>query len=179
MFSIERLYKDTCINASNISNFHQLLRSLFTQLCLENPRSHIVVLAKPKLQSMPSRSCKVEIAGVIGIWKCLLECQDWSPTMFLFTNCSHYMLWHAISGKTFNVKGGLFAKHIFVKWPQNKTIFWTAKMAFDRHWRLPYSILTPTLWYVFILDYMPLFPETLKQADWQYLYTICMFTFTK
>ena len=30
-----------------------------------------------------SRSCIVKIARFIGIWKCLLECQDWSPTMFL------------------------------------------------------------------------------------------------
>ena len=120
IFSIERLYKDTCINASNISNFHQLLRSLFTQLCLESPRSHIVVLAKPKLQSMPSRSCKVEIAGVIGIWKCLLECQDWSPTMFLNTNCNHHSLLHANFKKAFIMKGGNFAEHVFVKCCQNK-----------------------------------------------------------
>ena len=51
------------------SSFNRLLQSL-TQLCSENPRSHIVVLAKPKLQSMPSRSCRVETAGVVGIWKC-------------------------------------------------------------------------------------------------------------
>ena len=34
------------------------MRSLFTQLCLGHPRSHIVVIGKPKLQSVPSRSCK-------------------------------------------------------------------------------------------------------------------------
>ena len=61
---IGRPHDDTRVNGSNVSNFNRLLRSLFTQLCLENPRSHIVVLAKPKLQSVPSRSCRV-----IGIWK--------------------------------------------------------------------------------------------------------------
>ena len=54
--------------------------------CWGNPRSRIVVLAKSKLQSMPSRSCRVKIARVGGIWKRLLECQDWSLTMFIFTN---------------------------------------------------------------------------------------------
>ena len=34
---------------------------------------HIVVLAKPKLQLVPSQSCKVKIARVIEIWKCLLD----------------------------------------------------------------------------------------------------------
>ena len=36
---------------------------------MENPYSHIVVLAEPKLQLVSSWSCRVEIAGVIGIWK--------------------------------------------------------------------------------------------------------------
>ena len=52
IFSIGRLHNDTRINASNVSSFNRLLRSLFTQLCLENPCSHIVVLAKPKFQSV-------------------------------------------------------------------------------------------------------------------------------
>jgi hypothetical protein len=61
MFSIGRLHDDTHINASNVSSFNRLLRgSLFTQFCLENPRSHVVVLAKPELQSVPSRSCRVK-----------------------------------------------------------------------------------------------------------------------
>ena len=90
--SMGRLHNDTCINAFNVSSFNQQLRSLFTQYCLENPRSHIAGLAKPKLQSVPSRSHTVKIVGATGIWKCLLECQDWSPTMFLFANYSHCVL---------------------------------------------------------------------------------------
>ena len=77
-FSIGPPYNDTRIHASNVSSFNRLLRSLFTQFCLQNPHSHIVVFAKPKLQLTPSRSCTFEIARVIEIWKCFLECQDWS-----------------------------------------------------------------------------------------------------
>ena len=89
IFSIGIPHSDTRINASNVSSFNRILQSFSTQNCLENPRSYTVVLAKPKLQSVPSRSCMVEIAVVIGIWKCLLECQDWNPNMSLFANCSH------------------------------------------------------------------------------------------
>jgi hypothetical protein len=49
IFFMRRLHNDTRINASNVSSFSQLQRSPFTQFCLETPRSHIVVLAKPKL----------------------------------------------------------------------------------------------------------------------------------
>ena len=55
IFSIGKLHNDTCIKASSVSSFNQLLRSLFAQLCLENPHSHIALLAKLKLQS---RNCK-------------------------------------------------------------------------------------------------------------------------
>ena len=103
--------------------FNRLLRSLFTQFYLENPRSDIVVLAKSTLQSMLSQSCRVKIAGVIEIWKCLLECQDWSPSLFLSTNCSHCILWHAIFGEAFTMKGGNFAEHILVKCPPPKKNF--------------------------------------------------------
>ena len=115
-----RPHNDTRTNASNVSSFNQILRSLFTQFGLENPRSYIVVLAKPKLQSVLSQSCRVEIARVIGIWNCLLECQDWSPPVFLFTNCNHCILWHAIFEEAFIVTSGNFAKHIHVKCPKTK-----------------------------------------------------------
>ena len=99
IFSNGRPHNDTRISAFNVSSFNWLLRSLFTQLCLENSRSYVVVLAKLKLQSVPSQSCTIEIARVIENWKCLLECQDWSPTMFLVTNCSQCMLCHAVIGE--------------------------------------------------------------------------------
>jgi hypothetical protein len=143
-----RPHNDTRINASHVSSFNRILQFLFTQFGQENPLSHIVVLAKPKLQSVPSQSCRVEIAGVIGIWNCPLECQDWSPPMLLFANYSHCIFWHAIFGEAFTMKGGNFAKHIFVKCPktQQKKTFLTVKMAFDKCWRLEYPTLgaTPT-----------------------------------
>ena len=83
------------------SSFNWILQSLFTQNCLKNPRPHIVVLAKPKLQWVLSRSCTFEIAREIGFWKCLLECQDWSPSIFLFANCNQCTLWHAVFGEAF------------------------------------------------------------------------------
>ena len=79
IFSIGRPHNDTRINAFNVSSFnrnfaitlHPTLfgKSTFTYSCV-----------------LPSRSCsqcRVEVAGVIGIWKCMLECQDWSPPMYL------------------------------------------------------------------------------------------------
>ena len=96
---IGRSHNDTRINACNVSSFNRRQRSLFTQFCLENPHSHIVVLAKPKLQLLPSRSCcRVEIARDAEIWKCLLECQEWSRTtificklqLMYFLTCSFW-----------------------------------------------------------------------------------------
>ena len=40
--------------------------------------------------------------------------------MFLFANCSHYILWQAGFGEAFIVTGGNFAEHIFVKCPEKK-----------------------------------------------------------
>ena len=86
------------------------------------------MLAKPKLQLVPSRSGRVKIARVVGTWKCLLECRNWSPTMFLFTNCNHdCILWQVGFGEAFTVKGGNFAEHIFVKCPKNEILFWWPK----------------------------------------------------
>ena len=56
IFSIGRTHDGTRIDASNVLSFDRLLQSLFTQFCLENPRSHRGVLAKPKLQSW---NCKI------------------------------------------------------------------------------------------------------------------------
>jgi hypothetical protein len=41
----------------------------------------------------------------------MLECQDWSPTMFPFANCGHCILWHAI----------------FVKCPKKRGLPWQPK----------------------------------------------------
>ena len=91
-WSISKCRNGSRINASDVLSFDRLLRSLFIHFCLEHPRSHVVVLAKPKLQSMSSRIRTVRIARVIEIWKCLLKCQDWSLAMFLFASCSQRIL---------------------------------------------------------------------------------------
>ena len=152
---MRRPHNDTRINASNVSSFNWVPQTLFTQFGLENPRSHIVVLAKLKLQSMPSRRCRIEIAGIVGIWKCFLECQDWTPTMLQFANCSHCILWYAISREAFTVTDANFAVHIFVKCPppKKKNTSLTAKMSFDMCWRLQYWTLR--VWMLknnFVLD---------------------------
>ena len=79
---------------------------------------HIMTLISMHLMFQVSIDfCEHSSPNSIGIWKCLLGWQDWSPTMFLFANCSHYILWHVVFGETFTMKGENFAKHIFVKCP--------------------------------------------------------------
>ena len=82
---------------------------------------HIMTLISMHLMFQVSIDfCEHSSPNSIGIWKCLLGWQDWSPTMFLFANCSHYILWHVVFGETFTMKGENFAKHIFVKCPPPK-----------------------------------------------------------
>ena len=57
IFSIKRAHNDTCISASNVSSFNRLKRSLFTQINLENPRSHIIVFANQSCSQ-----CRVKVA---------------------------------------------------------------------------------------------------------------------
>ena len=76
----------------------------------------------------PPQSCGVEIVVLIGIWKCLLySAKIWSPSMFLFADCSHCILWHALFGETFTVIGGNYAEHIFVKCPKKLKLSWRPK----------------------------------------------------
>ena len=81
------------------------------QLCLPSRSCSQcqVEVAELKLPSM----FKVEIAWVIGSM-----CQDWSPTMFLFANYKHCILWQAIFGETFIVTSGNFVEHIFCEVPK-------------------------------------------------------------
>ena len=92
----------------------------------------------PKLQSVLGRSCRVIIVGVIGIWKCLLKCQGWSPTMFLFANYIHCILWQAIYEEAFTVTSGNFTEHILVKCPKKETFFDGQKKC----WRIQYWTLS-------------------------------------
>ena len=126
---------DTRISASKVSSFSQLQQSLFTQLRLEIPRSHIIGCA-----------CRAEVAGVIGLGTCLLECQDWSLAMFLrcklqplyFVTCSFWRDLHCEEWK-------LCKTHFREVPPQPqrlKKTFVTAKVAFDKcWWRLQYWTL--------------------------------------
>ena len=93
-----------------VSSFNQLLQSLFTQLCLENPRSHIVVLAKPKLQRRDRMShWNLEVfARVPRLESNYVSICKLQPLHFVTGN-----FW-----RNFNVIGGNFAKHVFVKCPQ-------------------------------------------------------------
>ena len=75
----------------------------------------VAIGAESKLQSS---NCKN-----IGIWKGLLECQDWSPIMFLFANCNRCIYLQTIFGEAFTVTGGNFAQHIFVKCQKSKKFF--------------------------------------------------------
>ena len=79
---------------------------------------------KPRLQLVPSQSCRVEIASVFGIWKCMLECHDWSPTMFLFAYYKPCILWKPIFGEASIMTSGNFVEHIFVKCPPKRGFIW-------------------------------------------------------
>jgi len=126
------------------------MQFLLTQFGQENPLSHIVVLAKPKLQSVLSQSCRVEIAGVIGIWNCPLECQDWSPTMLLLylqIIVTIFFDMHFLERPSqWRVKTLQSTFLWSAPKPNKKKTFLTIKMAFDKCWRLEYSTLgaTPT-----------------------------------
>ena len=117
IFSIRRPHNDTRISASNVSCFNWLLRSLSTKLCLEHPRSHIVVLPNPKLQSVQGWSCR-------SYWKLKVSARmpRWSPTLILVTHCNHYILWHALFGEAFIVKDGKFGERILWSAPKMKHI---------------------------------------------------------
>jgi len=109
---------------------------LFTQLWLENPRSHIVVLAKPKLQLVPSPSCVVKLHELLEFGSIRSTAKIGVQLCFYFTNCHHCILRHAIFGDS-----GLHYDEgwNFMKYPQKKkTSFLNSKMAFYRCWRLQY-----------------------------------------
>ena len=107
IFSIGRPHNDTHINASNVSSFNWLMRSLFTQFCLKNPLSHIIVFAKLKLQS---RNCK-------SYWK--LEMFARVPRMesnyFFIWKFQPLFLWHIVVGETILATNRNFHEQIFVK----------------------------------------------------------------
>ena len=108
IFSIKSPYNGTRIHASNVSSFNQILRSLFTQLCLENPCSHIVVFSKPKLQSWNCRSYwnlevsirvprlelyfYLQIAAIVFCDMQFLE----MPSLWLMETLQSTFLWSAI-----------------------------------------------------------------------------------
>ena len=75
----------------------------------------------------------------------MLECQDWSSAMFLFTNCSHCILWQAVCGDDFIVTGGNFAEHIFVKCPKKEDFFWQRKKHLIGAEDSQYWTLVPTI----------------------------------
>ena len=143
IFSIGRPHYDTRINASNVSSLNRFMQSLFTQCCLENPQSHIVVLAKPKLQLVLNRNCKVEIAGVI--WN--LEVSARVPR--LESNNFYYLqiATTVLCNMQFLERSSLWrveSLHSTFLWSaQTKKTFLKAKMAFDRCWRLQYWTMPP------------------------------------
>jgi hypothetical protein len=65
-------------------------------------------------QAEVAASAESELHVVIGIWRCLLECQDWSPTMSLFANGTHCTFF----GEAYTVTSGNFVEHVFVKCPK-------------------------------------------------------------
>ena len=133
IFSIGRPHNDTRINASNVSSFKGLLRSLFTQFYLKNPRSHIVVLAKPKLQSRNYKSywnleVYARVPRLESSYVCICKLQ---PLYFVTS-----IFWRGL-----HCEGWKLCRAHFCEVPPPKKfiiINLTPKMAFDRCRRLQY-----------------------------------------
>jgi hypothetical protein len=128
IFFIGRPHHDTCINASNASSFNRLLWSLFTQFCLEKPRSHIscacqdevVANAKSKLHSQNCRSYwKLEVYAKMP----RLE----SNYVFICKLQSLYFVTSIFLEKPSTEKGENYVEHIFVKCPPPLSLFWWPK----------------------------------------------------
>ena len=132
----------------NFCNYHSLLNST---------RSHIVD----------------SVCQIIGIWKCMLECQDWSPSMFIFVNFSHCIfLWHGIFEKAFTVKGGVwrkggnFVEHIFL-WSASQL---PKKHFFDYQNGIWQVLKTPMLNISFTVDVLRASPPCRVKGSWQALW---------
>ena len=133
--SMGRLHNNACINASSVSSFYWLLRSFFTQFCLEKStftyscgcHAEVAVGVELKLHNWNCRSywnLKVS-ARVPRLDSSYVSICKLQPLYFV--TCSFW--------KAFTMKGGKFAKHIFVKYPKYNIIF-DAHNVFDRCWRL-------------------------------------------
>ena len=146
--SIRRPHNDTRINASNVSSLNRLLQSLFTQFCLEN--SHLTHSCACQAEVAANAESKLHSQNYKSYWnlECLLECQDWSPTMLKVANCSHYNWWHAIFGKAYIVKGETLQSNFLWSAPNknknNIKTFLTTKMAFNRCWWLQVTSILNT-----------------------------------
>ena len=96
----------------------------------------------PKMQSVLSRNCR-------GYWNLQVSTRvsRLESNYVLFANCSHYILWHAISGEAFIVISGNFTKREVLK---NKMAFsWRPKWPSTSvkgvnivHWVRPSSLRT-------------------------------------
>ena len=135
--SIGRPQNDTHINASNVSSFNRILRSFFTQFFLEYLHLHIVVLAKSKLHSQSCRSYwnlevypRVPRVASSYVFICKLQ-----PLHFVIGN-----IWRGL-----HYEGWKLCRAHFCEMPnKNKNkikSYLTAKMTFDRCWRLQYWTL--------------------------------------
>ena len=94
------------------------------------------------LPSQSCNQCRVKVTGVDGIWKCLLELQDWSPAIFLFTNCNQCILkpcsfWIGLHYERWKLCSWTYVCEM----PPKQKVFLTAKITFDMRWRLQYGTL--------------------------------------
>ena len=90
---------------------------------------------------------KLQIQNCRSYWNLEVSIRVPKSSYVLFTKCNRCVLWHTIFEESFTVKGGKFAKQIFVKCHQIKTKQkikkLTAKMRVDSRRRLQYWTLGP------------------------------------
>ena len=161
-FFIGSLHNDACMNASDVSSFNRLLWSLFTQLCLDYPRSHIVVLYEAEV--VVSAESKLHSRKFYkSYWN--LEVYARMPRLesnYVYICKLHPLCFVACSfWRRLHYEGWKLCKANFVKCLKEKKTFLTAKMAFDRCWRFPYSALVLIIWWVFFGSFFPCSPTSI------------------
>ena len=148
MFAIGRPRNDTNIKASTVLSFNGLMRSLFTRFWMGKSTFTYIGFAKPKLLSFHSRNCKSNwnlkvFARVPRLKSNYLSICKLQPLYFVASN-----FWRGIHCDQWKLCRAHFCEvpapppprnliKIKIKKTKNKKTSLTAKMAFDRCWRLP------------------------------------------
>ena len=116
-------------NSSPIRVFHWTTTQLHLHQCIPWFKfwsTYVITLYKVLFgRSKCTYSCAYQAKVVVSVesnvqswncWSCwnlevFARVPNWSPTIFLFANCNHYILWHEIFGETFTMIVGKCPPH--------------------------------------------------------------------